>query len=295
MLKQLGHPMVMAGRYLPHKHLIGPAVFPYYWFTLRFTLWLALVVYIIAACTTPFVADILAASGGSSVPELLRSPRIGLVVWGGITVMFAVFGILTMVFALLDQLHARSHLVDRWDPRKLVPVPKVPAEFLGKPVSRPQAISELAVGVVFTLCWLAIPQFPMILGPGAAIQPAPGWQTFRLLLLAFVLVFAISGGLRLVRPHWMRWLLPVVHCARIAGLAWLFWIARSGGLVAIGTIPTGGVDPHFVERVVSSSIAYSLLLALCLTVLNFGVGIARHLARSIRQRSAARTQHLATF
>lgn len=131
-LKQLGHPMLMAGRYLPHKHLIGPAVFPYYWFTLKGTLWIVLLVYIVAACTTPFVAGIIPPESGTSVPEILKSPRFGMVVWGGITVMFAVFGILTIVFALLDRLQARCHLLDKWNPRQLMPVPKSAGRVLGE-------------------------------------------------------------------------------------------------------------------------------------------------------------------
>jgi hypothetical protein len=295
LLKQLGHPMVMAGRYLPHKHLIGPAVFPYYWFTLKSTLWFGLMLYILAVCTTPFVAEIVAASGGHSVPELLRLPRIGVLVWAGIGGLFAVFGMITVVFALLDLFHTRYHLVDRWDPRTLAPVPKVPAEFLGKPVSRPQAISQLVVGIVFTIFWVALPQFPMILGQAAVIHPAPGWQTFRMVLLALVVVSAMSGALSLVRPHWMRWVWPLVHCARIAGLVWLFLSARSGSLVVGVTIPAQGVDPNFLPRVVNSAIAYGVLLGLCFTTMHFGVAIARYLAQYIRQRSASGVIHLANF
>jgi hypothetical protein len=32
---QYGHPMLMAARYRPQQHLIGPLVFPYYWLVLR--------------------------------------------------------------------------------------------------------------------------------------------------------------------------------------------------------------------------------------------------------------------
>jgi hypothetical protein len=209
--------------------------------------------------------------------------------------MFAVFGIVTAVFAMLDLFQARYHLIDRWDPRKLVPVPKVPAEFLGKPVSRPQAIAQLVVGVVFTLCWLAIPHFPMILEPGFVMQPAPGWRTLQLFLLAIVLVSSMTGIIGLVRPHWMRWVWPLVHTARAGGLFWLFLFARSNRLMATVNLPIQGVDPHFIELVVNSAMAYGILLALCFTVLNSGVAITRYLALYIRRRSAAGPINLATF
>jgi hypothetical protein len=297
MLKQLGHPMLMAGRYLPHKHLIGPAVFPYYWFTLKSTLWIALVLYIIAACTTPFVAGIIPPESGTSVPEILTSPHFAVLFWGGITVMLAVFGILTVGFALLDLFQSRYHLLDKWNPRQLVPIAKVSAGCVGKPFSRPQAISQFTIGVVFLLCWLTIPHFPLILGPGATIiQAGPAWPGFRLLLLAVVMVGTAHAGLGLVRPQWMRALLLPVHGARAVALVWMFVLARSGNIVAVADTASAlpGVDSHYVVQVVNSAIAYGVLLGLCFAALNYGVVIARHLARYIRQRSAAAI-HLANF
>src|SRR5690349_3970708 len=40
-LKKLGPPMLVAQRYLPQRSLIGPALFPTYWFVLRFS-WLCI-------------------------------------------------------------------------------------------------------------------------------------------------------------------------------------------------------------------------------------------------------------
>ena len=222
MLKQPGHAMLMAGRYLPHRHLIGPAVFPYYWFTLKRVLWLTLVLLIIAGCTTPFVASILPATSHVGVPELLRSPGAGLVVWGTMAVLFAVFGIVTLLFALVDLFPTRYHLIERWDPRRLAPVPKLPAEFLGRPIPRPQLIAGLLVAAVFTVCWLLMPRFPIILGPGAGaiLQPGAGWQALRLVLLGLVLVGMVRSAVALWRSPWLRWLGPMIHL-RVAGLVWM--------------------------------------------------------------------------
>src|SRR6516164_9401632 len=44
-IKQLGPPMQMAARYQPQQYLIGPAVFPIYWFVLRTALLWATVIY----------------------------------------------------------------------------------------------------------------------------------------------------------------------------------------------------------------------------------------------------------
>ena len=297
-LKQLGSPLLMAGRYLPQKHLIGPAVFPYYWATLKTTMWLAAILCIIGACTTPYVANITALTTGKSAPDVLRTPGLSVIFWGVIGALFAVFGVVTIVFAGIDVFEARYHPRDKWDPRQLLPVPRFPAPALGRPVSRPQAIAQLFCGALFFLGWLAIPRFPVIPGPAATamMQAGPGWQTFRLLLLLMVVVGTIDASLNLVRPQWTRWW-PLLHLPRIAGVIWMFVLARSGSLlvVAAGATAISGVDPNFTVRVANSSIAYGVLLALCFAVLNYAVVTGRGVSRYLRQRSVSPAIHLANF
>ena len=38
MLRDFGHPLVIAGRYRQHQHLIGPQVFPFYLFVMKVVL-----------------------------------------------------------------------------------------------------------------------------------------------------------------------------------------------------------------------------------------------------------------
>ena len=48
-LRRHGHPMVVAGRYQTRQHLIGPAFFPIYLFTLKLGLGVALLVTVLLA------------------------------------------------------------------------------------------------------------------------------------------------------------------------------------------------------------------------------------------------------
>src|SRR6478735_2035295 len=43
-LKHFGHPLALATRYGPQRHVIGPALFPVYWMTLKIALGGALAV-----------------------------------------------------------------------------------------------------------------------------------------------------------------------------------------------------------------------------------------------------------
>ena len=54
-LKQWGHPLLLASRYQPQRQLVGPALFPIYWLVLRIALGVALLVHVIAAAV--FVAN----------------------------------------------------------------------------------------------------------------------------------------------------------------------------------------------------------------------------------------------
>src|ERR671911_522881 len=46
-LRQYGHPYLLAMRYRPQQYLIGPSVFPFYWTALKVTLAVALAVHVV--------------------------------------------------------------------------------------------------------------------------------------------------------------------------------------------------------------------------------------------------------
>jgi hypothetical protein len=49
-LKQLGAPMQMAARYQPQQYLIGPTVFPIYWYVLKMATAWCMIIYTIVIC-----------------------------------------------------------------------------------------------------------------------------------------------------------------------------------------------------------------------------------------------------
>ena len=48
LLKQFGHPMMLAARYPARRHVMAPAIFPFYWFVLKMALLGMLVIHVIA-------------------------------------------------------------------------------------------------------------------------------------------------------------------------------------------------------------------------------------------------------
>ena len=105
-LKTYGHPIAVAGRYLPMQQLIGPSVFPLYW-------------YVIQA-----VLVVIAAIGGSvAAIALFTEPR---ATQAAIQVLVRFFWIaldagalVTVAFVLLDRRHVRFRFIDDFDSRKI--------------------------------------------------------------------------------------------------------------------------------------------------------------------------------
>ena len=54
-LKKMGSPIMVAARYQPQQYLIGPAIFPVYWYVMRLVLLWAVIIYaIVNAVVIPF-------------------------------------------------------------------------------------------------------------------------------------------------------------------------------------------------------------------------------------------------
>jgi hypothetical protein len=180
-LKQLGRPMILAGRYRPRQQLIGPVMLPYFWQTLKIALGIALLVHIV-------LGSVMAASG-RSIAESFRG------VFSFPLNAVTIFGWVALVFTLLDTQVSRLTFEDQWNPRDL---PKVPA---GGGGSTLQTAFGVAMTCVMLAWWLAVPSRPyLLLGPGAAfIQPGPGWHAVYLPIAALWLLSAAVQALALWR------------------------------------------------------------------------------------------------
>ena len=201
-LREIGPPIVVAGRYLPQQSLIGPAIFPIYWFVLRIALFWALAIYTI-------VSALLIALGQASAPAIpeaiLRVPGI----------LFTVAAWITLVFAALEFLSTRYprqfapffRKTTQWSPASLPPLEKDPRT----PRSYAHAVAEIIFGFLFLLWLLLIPQYPfLILGPGIALLHASPFLLSPHLILFYVYFVAFNAfqllwrGIDLARGTWQR-------------------------------------------------------------------------------------------
>ena len=191
-LERRGNPMLVAGRYLPQRSLIGPVLYPAYLLILKLvTLWVLPPIFILVV--------------GPATVLSSRNPGVALVetAWTLLMAALVAFGVITLVFAVFERYPHEATL--RWDPRRLPRVPAVKAGSGPQPVPRYAAIAELLTGIAFTLLWVDVIWFHTSYRlSGVEIALTPVWRTFFWPLLLVMLSGVPLGLIGWLRPWWMR-------------------------------------------------------------------------------------------
>jgi len=181
-LLQRGHPMTVAGAYMPQRFLIGPALLPAYTFVLK------LVIAVFAAIFMLVVGPIRIGEGASTFEAIATSAMsLWIYVWIPI-------GIVTVVFAAVERAQQRDAGYG-WNPRSLPGVRNVSA------IPRSESISQAAFGTMFVLWWAS----------GAPMLPAgDAGSTQQTMLRLFVPVLFVAlcsvalGVANALHPYWSR-------------------------------------------------------------------------------------------
>jgi len=109
LLRQFGHPMLLAAKYRPQRQLIGPPLFPFYWFALKTALGAALIVH---------GAIALAMVVGGQPADRIIGPLAAFPFGPAVTV----FGWVTLAFAGIQMVMPHLRGIDAWNPDRL-PIP----------------------------------------------------------------------------------------------------------------------------------------------------------------------------
>ena len=203
-LKEIGPPMQVAARYQPQQYLIGPAVFPTYWYVMRLAFTWCLIIYSIVTVVQVFAGP---HSGTALLEAFLRVPAVLMTTAAWVTLVFAVIEFGTTHYPGKCQLIAKY---PEWSPATLPPLEKRPAP--GKrPRTYAHAVGEVVFGFLFLFWLLLIPEHPfLLLGPvvvylrASPFQLAPVWTPFFWCLVA---VSVVQLGWRcenLLRARWQQ-------------------------------------------------------------------------------------------
>ena len=219
MLKDFGHPLVVAGGYQRHQQLIGPTIYPFYVFTLKVVLGVMLAIWLVV-----LILDI-AGMHGAPFDRIDNSLVGGLV--------FA-FGAVTLVMAIIERAGGAEKMIAAWNPRTLPLVQSNPGN------RRFETAFETAFSAAFVLWWIGLIHFPPLnfpveAGARIAVALSPVWNDFFWPILGLCLAQIAVSLFELIRPDKVRVsaALRLVYLLAVVGLVAL--LARAGALAVVTT------------------------------------------------------------
>ncbi len=215
-LRELGHPIQVAARYRPQQYLIGPGIFPTYWYVLKMAMGWTLAIYAIVSAVL-IATQILHAGGvmdhiteaiAAQIAEAIaRAPGILINVAAWVTLIFAVLEFTTA--RGLVKLPPIPGMQWDWNPSELPPVQEKRPAYGKMPRSYALAVAEVIFGILLLTWLLLVPHHPYLLfGPGAAYleslpyRLAPIWWTFYWWIVALNLVQLAWKFIDLERGAW---------------------------------------------------------------------------------------------
>ena len=280
LLKKRGRPMLVAMRYRPQRYLIGPGLFPMYWFVLR----VALLCYLVPWAIAGFVLLVFGTS--RPVGEVLGS------FWGSLwTALGMQFSIITIVFAAIEHFHASSNVLDNWNPRTLPAVRPAKDPYR---ISRAGSAAEIIFSLIFLGWWIVMPQgFPFAWGlekAGIHWSWGPVWQDFHAHFYAHVILLTIVGIAvsltNLIKPYWTRARLGIRAGINAAVGLMAYFVVRAHWpeVRAEWFLMTGPNHPAAAPEVASGWINLGIYMVLTITAVASAAQCLTELVKTARWR-----------
>lgn len=192
LLRDIGHPIAVAGRYGPRQSLIGPELYPFWEFGVKVALAIAAIAAIIPAAILVIT--------GHGQPHLVSG-----VINDFIPTALGLIGCATLIGAAIERGWIKPGDFSQWKASDLPHIPQ------GKPLflkSRFEGLFELIVTLLFIAWWTKLLPFPA----GAVLYNDgdvgavwhPIFKTLYWPILALSVAQAISSLIIVAKPGWVR-------------------------------------------------------------------------------------------
>jgi hypothetical protein len=260
-IRESGPPFMVAARFGPHRSLIGPALFPFYWLALKVLLFVALVAQLIESSIRVIV--------NSDTSALFAIPRNLLLeaVW--------ITGIFAVVEYALSLANVKWKPI-RWNPKSL---PKLRGEL--KVARRSESIAAIIFGLA-GLVWLRTLPNSIFLAGQPDLVFAPIWS----MMYRFFVLLAIAGVLRgialLIRPHWAAFNVWSHLAMNAATLVTFYFLFHAGTWFAVSNASSNRPHWEAVVATLNQVFYYGLLVS----VIGMAVAVAWDLYQCLRGKTA---------
>lgn len=267
LLKQLGHPMLLAARYRKQRYLIDPSIFAVYWMVLRLVLIVTLFGMAVGAVAVAATGQAL----GKALGILFHYPFVAL----------SVFAWVTLVFVVLDIVQVKCDFFGKWDPRTLPRLTKKEPKH-----SMLESVAALVLGAIFGIWWLVgLKHQFFIFGPGVAtVHFGPVWQTLYPLFVVLVVADIICHTIDILRPDWEKGRVALRLCFRAMNLLALYFLFNASDVLVAGDALPSQLQP--VIKNLNLAIHIGLAIAAIVTVAQTAVGVYRYFIGSDNRQRA---------
>lgn len=262
LLKEFGPPQKVAASYWPEgQYLIGPKLYPLFRLVVGITLTVFIIVQLVLlGISAVFTQEIISTL---SVLDILGEL---------ISSAFTAFGIIVIVFAVLQRFDVRPETYQEWDPRDL------PADEEESPIKRGGILAEITFSLVLIAILLFLPdKIGVVVSPGTELilNPVIGeyipWLVLSILLsIALDVVLLWRGrwetSTRLAKIGTNLFGLYVMYILITSHTAWLAQEGAAEFLYTLQLLPAGAFpDPESV--LIFSMHAFRLAFVIALIVI----------------------------
>jgi hypothetical protein len=203
-LKSYGHPIAVAGRYLPMQQLIGPRVFALYWYVIQ------AVLVVIAS-----VGGIVAAIALLTEPRATQAAMRVLVRFFWIALDAG--ALVTLLFVLLDRGQVRLRFLEDFDAQKLGRGPLGKHSALLGEIPRKNTVLEIAMVAILLLWWIGLLVFPTV-QLGVKVELGSAIKALYFPVFALCILDLARLAVDLAYPFRT---LPRTSVAVVSNVAWL--------------------------------------------------------------------------
>ena len=272
-LKEFGHPVVVASRYSGRDYLIGPQLYPWFWDAQRVGVGLVFAIVIVIAAVRALGSD-------RAMSVVIRG------VGGALEAAIWMFGVITVVFIVIERTSTDVRIAKGWNPKRL------PQDNIRTPKPLFDSLFALAFDAIFILWWVKVVDFPNdVPGRGNSMELhfSQAWDQVHTPVLVLALLTAAVHLADVVHPAWSRLRAVVSILGHVGGLAVLWVLFRAGPLVSVtGAAEEGERSAQLAATV--NTLFYPVLFFVGLAwAIGMGVEIWR-LVQSIKPKTApART------
>lgn len=243
LIKEMGHPLVVAARFGSQQHLIGPDAFPFFVATLRIVLMVVGVIFAIETVSSvAFEHANIAHAAAHALTGLFNSALLAL---GAVVAVF---------YGLERGGFPRDHL-RKWNPKEL-------PEVKDKQPSTWGSAFEVAVGLFFILWWCGlIPGNFFVYSnvKGLTLTPDPVWAAVWWPVLALMIARLVYNVIQWLRPRW-KIVLAILSVATTAGALGVLGLIYQAGhwLTPSGTLPADRLAE--IDRATNLGLRYAIVV-----------------------------------